>query len=52
MKNNSILVRNIPEETFNKIVDLKAESMKQGKSKSLGLIALELIEKGLKKEKK
>jgi hypothetical protein len=51
-KDNNILVRNISEETYSEIVEIEIAAIRSGDRKSLGLIALELIEDGLKARKK
>ena len=42
-----ILVRNIPKELYDFVIDEQSKSLKEGNRKSLGAIMLELAEKGM-----
>jgi hypothetical protein len=42
-----ILVRNIPKELYDFVIDEQSRSLKEGNRKSLGAIMLELAEKGM-----
>lgn len=50
-KKRDILVRDIPEDIYNWILEEQFKALKSGERKSLSAIAIELIKKGASKAK-
>jgi hypothetical protein len=51
-KTKDILVRDIPDETYNYIIDEQTRLVKEGHRKSLGALLLEYAKKGIDQSKK
>ena len=51
-KTKDILVRNIPDKTYNYIIDEQTRLVKEGNRKSLGALLLEYAIKGIEQSKK
>ena len=46
-KTKDVLVRDIPDELYNYMIDEQAKLLKKGERKSLGAILIELAQKGV-----